>query len=126
MINDAMYLDARRRQLEADLLSIEQALAQADTAASTVMLDQSSVGRLSRMDAMQQQAVAAGLRNQLASQKLKLQSALDRVAAGSYGLCCQCETELDADRLDSEPAAVFCADCSMERELHGERLRDRR
>ena len=119
-------VDEYRRRIEAELLVVEEALAQADTAASTVMLDQSSVGRLSRMDAMQQQAVAAGLRNRLASQKLKLKSALDRVAAGSYGLCCQCETELDADRLDSEPAAVFCADCSMERELHGDKLRDRR
>lgn len=126
MTNETMDLDARRRQLEADLLIIEQALVQTDTAAGTVMPDQSGVERLSRMDAMQQQAVAAGLRGRLASQKLKLQSALDRVAAGSYGLCCQCETELEADRLDSDPAAVFCADCSMERELHGDKLRDRR
>ncbi|MDP2399512.1 MAG: molecular chaperone DnaK [Burkholderiales bacterium] len=118
--------DACRRRLEADLLSVQQALAEADAAADTVILDQSSVGRLSRMDAMQQQAVAAGLRGRLASQKLKLQSALDRVTAGSYGLCCQCEAEIDIERLDSDPAAVFCADCSMERELHGEKLRDRR
>jgi len=119
-------VDEYRRRIEAELLAVEQALAQADAAAATVMLDQSSVGRLSRMDAMQQQAVAAGLRGRLASQKLKLKSALDRVKAGAYGLCCQCETELDADHLDSDPAAVFCADCSMERETHGDRLGDRR
>ena len=111
--------DARRRRLDADLLAVEQAITQADAAADTVMLDQSSVGRLSRMDAMQQQAMAADMRSRLASQKLKLQSALDRVAAGTYGLCCQCEAEIDTDRLDSDPAAVFCSDCSAERELHG-------
>lgn len=126
MTKDKMDPKAYRRRIEAGLLAVEQALEQADAAAGPVMLDQSSVGRLSRMDAMQQQAMAAGIRARLASQKLKLQSALDRVAAGTYGLCCQCETEIDAERLDSDPAAVFCADCSMERELHGDRLEDRR
>lgn len=119
-------VDAYRRRIEAELQDVEQALAQADAAAGTVMLDQSSVGRLSRMDAMQQQAMAAGLRGRQASQMVKLRSALDRVAAGTFGLCCQCESEIDAGRLDGDPAAVFCADCSMARERHGDQLGDRR
>lgn len=111
--------DAYGRRLDADLLAVEQAIAQADAAAGAVMLDQSSVGRLSRMDAMQQQAMAAGMRDRLASQKLKLQSALNRIAADTYGLCCQCGAEIDAERLDSDLAAVFCAACSTERERQG-------
>jgi hypothetical protein len=50
---DAMHLDLTgfRRRLESDLLEIDAALAQAGNAAATVVLDQSSVGRLSRKDA---------------------------------------------------------------------------
>lgn len=75
---------------------------------------------------MQQQAMAAEIRERLASKKLKIQSALDRIAAGTYGLCCACEEELDAERLQSEPSAVFCPDCAAEREAHRNRSRENR
>lgn len=78
------------------------------------------------MDALQQQAMAVGLRERLAVQKLKLNAALNRITEGRYGLCCQCEADIAPDRLDSDPAAVFCTDCSMEREIHSDRIRDDR
>jgi len=93
------------------------AMARTEGTADTVMLDQSSVGRLSRMDAMQQQAMAAEMRARLESQRLGLKAALDRITAGSYGMCCQCDVEMDVARLSGDPAAVFCAECSTEREL---------
>lgn len=105
---------AFRQLLEASLDDAESAMAQAEAAAA--VLDQSSVGRLSRMDAMQQQALATEIRERLSSQQLKIRSALGRIAAGTYGLCCECETELELERLQGEPAAVFCADCAAERE----------
>ena len=110
-----------QRVIEARLREIDAAMAQADVAADTVMLDQSSVGRLTRMDAIQQQAMAAGMRERLESQRAGLKAALDRIAASSYGLCCECAAEIDEERLGSDPAAVFCADCTMERELHRSR-----
>lgn len=113
-----------RQLLDANLHEVESAMAQADAAAGTVILDQSSVGRLSRMDAMQQQAMAAEIRGRLASQKLKIKSALDRIAAGTYGLCCECKVELDVGRLRGEPAAVFCGDCATARESHWNRTRE--
>ncbi len=106
-----------QRALEMRLKEIDAATVEADIAADTVALDQSSVGRLTRMDAMQQQAMAAGMRERLESQRVGLNAALNRIAAGSYGLCCQCAVEMDEERLNSDPAAVFCAECTMEREL---------
>lgn len=99
------------------------AMAGMEGTADTVILDQSSVGRLSRMDAMQQQAMAAEMRARLESQILGLKAALDRITAGSYGMCCQCDVEMDVARLSGDPAAVFCAECSAERELHKGRNR---
>ena len=104
-----------QRAIEARLKEIDAALSLADVAADTVMLDQSSVGRLTRLDAMQQQAMAAEMRERLESQRAGLKAALDRMAAGSYGLCCDCADEIDAERLTSNPAVVFCSGCAAGR-----------
>lgn len=121
-----MHLDLTgfRRRLENGLLEIDAALAQAGGAAATVVLDQSGVGRLSRMDALQQQAMASGLRERLALRRRQLQAALDRIAAGTYGRCCQCEATMEPDRLNNDPAAVFCTDCMATRETRGNRIGD--
>lgn len=108
--------ESYRARLQTELQHLQAAGEQANAAAATVMLDQSSVGRLSRMDAMQQQAMAQGMRERLALRQRKLEAALARIEAGRYGLCCGCGTMLKPERLDADPAAVFCADCAAERE----------
>jgi DnaK suppressor protein len=77
----------------------------------TVMLDQSSVGRLSRMDAMQQQAMASGLRAALQREKLRLEAARTRLQNGTFGVCCQCGADIVPARLRADPGAPFCAEC---------------
>ncbi|MBX9873122.1 MAG: hypothetical protein K2X75_14095 [Burkholderiaceae bacterium] len=54
--------DSVRQRLQQALAQIELALVEAAGTTATVMLDQSSVGRLSRMDAMQQQVLAQEMR----------------------------------------------------------------
>lgn len=105
-----------RNKLKADLVKIEEALIQSATSTGTVTLDQSSVGRLSRMDAMQQQAMAQNMQGRLLLQKRKLMAALDRLEAGTFGICCQCSSVIGQERLDNDSATVFCADCMAERE----------
>lgn len=114
-----MNLDfgAFRRRLEADLARLDEALSQASNSTSTVTLDQSSVGRLSRMDAMQQQAMAQAMEQRLLVQKRKLKAAIDRIESGKFGLCCQCESDLEPGRLESDPAVVFCEVCLLERDI---------
>jgi DnaK suppressor protein len=107
-------LEAFRHRLQGDLVQLRESIAQANEAASTVTLDQSSVGRLSRMDAMQQQAMARGMQERLATRQRKLEAALARIDAGTFGRCCQCDAEIDPERLEGDPAAVFCVDCMTE------------
>lgn len=102
-------------RIETELMSLNESLAQATTDSGAVMLDQSSVGRLSRMDAMQQQAMAQGMRERLLLNKRKLQFALARIEAGNFGQCCQCDADIGVERLDIDPSAVFCFDCMVER-----------
>ena len=103
-------------RLKLELQRLSDAIVQAQAGAMTVELDQSSVGRVSRMDAMQQQAMAKDLQERLLMGKRKLEAALARMESGTYGRCCQCQLELEAERLDADPAAVFCTDCAAERE----------
>lgn len=111
-----MSVDATWKvRLDAELADVETAMQSAADAAGVVVLDQSCVGRVSRMDAMQQQALSLDHLARLRQRRRKLQAALPRIEEGSYGLCCQCAAPLDAARLQADAAAVFCADCAAER-----------
>lgn len=105
-----------RQRLLDELDQVERSLLDAQDAAATVVLDQSSVGRLSRMDAMQQQAMAEGLTERLHLSRRQLQAALARLEAGSFGLCCQCEDAIEPARLEHNPSVVFCRTCMQQRE----------
>lgn len=105
-----------RELIAGQLAEIELALAAASANAGTVMLDQSSVGRLSRMDALQQQAMAAGQHALLLRRKTRLEAAIHRMENGTFGLCCQCGDNIAAPRLEADPGTPFCANCQAERE----------
>lgn len=106
-----MSVDWRKRllRLREDLLSTAESAAEAS---AIVELDQSKVGRLSRMDAMQGQAMArASIERR--EQKLRLiDAALARVENGDYGVCRQCEEPIDTSRLEFDPTVLLCIDCA--------------
>lgn len=102
-------------RLNAELVQLKRALEQAGEVAATVILDQSSVGRLSRADALMQQAMARGMRERLLLRQKAIVAALARIDASTFGLCCQCDADIEPDRLEGDPAAVFCYDCMAER-----------
>jgi DnaK suppressor protein len=103
-------------RLQAELDALIVAISEPHNARGTVELDQTRVGRLSRMDAMQQQAMAKNTRERYGIRRLQVEAALARIDAGTFGLCCQCRDPLDPERLDSDQAVVFCADCAQTRE----------
>jgi DnaK suppressor protein len=105
-----------RERLGLLLAELEADLALARESAGTVELDQRAVGRLSRMDALQQQAMAHASVQRLTVQKRRLVAALDRVAAGTYGRCCDCGGVVEVARLERDATALFCLECLEERE----------
>jgi DnaK suppressor protein len=104
------------QRLRAELQSVVASLARAADSTAPVELDQSSIGRVSRIDAIQQQAMAIDFRNRLQQRQRRLQAALNRVGAGDFGLCCECQDELEGERLEADPATVFCTACLTRRE----------
>jgi DnaK suppressor protein len=81
-------------------------------AAATVELDQTRQGRLSRMDALQQQAMAAATHQRSAAELARIDAALARIDAGDYGDCLHCEEEIAPARLRIDPAATLCIQCA--------------
>lgn len=84
--------------------------------ADTVVLDQSKVGRLSRMDALQQQHMADSTLQQAKRRLTLLQKALLKVDTDAYGLCALCEEEIVFSRLEVSPEAQLCIRCQSQQE----------
>jgi len=85
-------------------------------AEKTVELDQTSVGRLSRIDALQGQAMSqeSGRRRAVGLQKIA--AALKRMDRGEYGYCLVCEEDIALQRLEFDPSATLCIDCARKSE----------
>ena len=82
-----------------------------DEALKTVELDQTAVGRLSRMDSLQNQSLSKGLREREIVQLSQIREALARLDAGSYGVCTVCSGVVPFERLFVFPEAPECAAC---------------
>ncbi|MEP0563521.1 MAG: TraR/DksA C4-type zinc finger protein [Paracoccaceae bacterium] len=78
----------------------------------TVILDQTSVGRLSRMDALQQQAMADATHRRRNARKGRITAALLRIEAGEFGFCIDCGDEIANKRLDLDPTVPTCLTCA--------------
>ena len=72
----------------------------------------SSIGRLSRMDALQNQQMALELKRRQENQLLRIENAFKRLAKGHYGLCGKCKKPIKEDRLEVFPDTVTCVRCA--------------
>ena len=96
-------------------LMSSQQLAQSST--EPVKLDQSSVGRVSRMDAMQSQSMAIEATRLRQQQLRKVSTALSLIESGDYGYCTVCDNEIDPRRLEVDPASTLCVPCASKQEI---------
>ena len=117
-----MVLDDKQVEtFKLQLLRLQEELfvlkATGEDASRVVELDQTSVGRLSRMDALQGQAMSKeqGRRREIELQKIS--AALKRIEAGDYGDCLACDEPIAIKRLTLDPAATLCITCASAREL---------
>ncbi len=79
---------------------------------ATVELDQQAVGRLSRMDALQNQAMAKATSARRQAERSRLVTALTRMEEGEYGYCEDCGEEIATGRLKLDPSARQCVECA--------------
>jgi DnaK suppressor protein len=107
------HMRQRLLQLRADLQAQAQA---AEGSAAIVQLDQTTVGRLSRMDAMQAQAMAKASGRRRDATLRRISAALQRIDNGDYGRCLECDEPINQKRLEFDPTAVLCIACASRAE----------
>ena len=77
-----------------------------------VELDQTTQGRLSRMDALQVQAMAIETNRRRELEIQRIDNALERIADGEFGYCITCGEDIETKRLDHDAAAPTCIACA--------------
>ncbi|MFC3098850.1 TraR/DksA family transcriptional regulator [Alteraurantiacibacter palmitatis] len=98
---------ARREELLA-----EDRMSETDRA--PVVLDQDSVGRLSRIDAMQVQAMALAQARRRQAERSSIDAALHRIDEGEFGYCLKCGEDIAPARLEHNPSVTNCIECARE------------
>ncbi|MEX0604706.1 MAG: TraR/DksA family transcriptional regulator [Marinobacter sp.] len=93
-----------------DLLSTSEVR---DETSGTVHLDQQSVGRLSRMDALQSQALAKAGKVRAERQLRLIEAAIMRIDNDEYGECLECAEPINPKRLEVDPTCLYCIDCAQ-------------
>jgi len=108
-----MQIDQFKIRLEKIRDELLEQLDISRTAADPVELDQSAFGRLSRMDAIQQQGMARSAREQASQRLRRVNQALQAVDEGDYGYCKRCEEAIGSGRLQARPEAILCLNCQQ-------------
>lgn len=95
---------------------LERVTASSEDASAVVELDQTKVGRLSRMDAMQAQAMAQASNERREDMLRRIDAALERLDNDEFGYCLACGDEIDPRRLEFDPTVLLCVACASKAE----------
>jgi DnaK suppressor protein len=103
-------LEHFRQRLLTAKASVEELLAQT-AGESRVEVSGSTIGRLTRMDAIQMQAMSEMSRRQLDVRLQQIDASLRGLEDGKYGICRHCKEPIGIARLEALPEAPFCVGC---------------
>jgi DnaK suppressor protein len=104
-----------RRQLSMMRQTLEARLKDTAREQQPVSLDQ-PIGRLTRMDAIQQQQMAVGQQRRVETELQQVKAALERIEQQHYGLCLRCHDSIPYERLQIRPTTTLCYECQCELE----------
>ncbi len=114
METDRTDLDAQalRLAIERERAELDRLRDASSESRAVVTLDQQTQGRLSRMDAMQTQAMAQAAEQRRIRRRHALDAALRRMAEGEYGYCVGCGEPIAVKRLKVDPVTASCIACA--------------
>ena len=115
-MNDEINLDYFKTRLQERRLEILAGKEAIKKGSASVELDQARVGRLSRMDAMQQQAISQASARLIDIELQRIMTALGRIESEEYGYCILCDEEIAEKRLQFDPSLLTCISCAQEAE----------
>lgn len=104
-------IEELRQELSRQLKKLERSMKVTDEAMNPVALDQTAVGRLSRMDSLQNQSLTRNLQEREQVKLALIQAAFLRLEEGTYGVCVDCGGEIPFQRLFVFPEGPTCSSC---------------
>jgi DnaK suppressor protein len=115
-MSDSIDLEMFRDMLLRRREAIDRISETGRDAAQTVELDQTRTGRLSRMDALQSQAMARAAEGRRRLELQRIEAALARLDEGTFGECLACGDMISVGRLKTDPTATLCLACAQRAE----------
>jgi DnaK suppressor protein len=109
---DDKQMETYRQRLLALRTEIEHDSETTADARKPVELDQTMVGRLSRMDALQEQAMQVETERRRHQELQRIEAALERIDEGEFGYCAVCGDEIELKRLEHDPTVPTCIACA--------------
>jgi DnaK suppressor protein len=116
MDRHALDLEAMAAELRRLRAEIEALRESSRDDSRPVELDQAMIGRLSRIDAMQRQAMAQAAGRRRGDLLARIDAALARIDSGDFGECVRCGDEIDPRRLQVDPTTTLCIACARGRD----------
>jgi DnaK suppressor protein len=111
MANKYLHFRSVLKNKQSDLIDINN---KSKDERKPVELDQSKNGRLTRIDAMQVQAMSSAVSQRRIVELKRIEAALNRIEEGNFGYCLQCGDKIELDRLELDPAILKCVVCAKE------------
>ena len=100
------------KRLEEKKLTLKNLIVSAKNSTEVVELDQTKIGRLSRMDAIQRQSMAIEMERRREVDLRRIEAAIERLKSGDFGCCITCDEEIPLKRLEFDPASTTCVACA--------------
>jgi len=106
---DETYWREKLETLKQELVALD---AESKESRSAVELDQQKVGRLSRMDALQSQALNQAVAGRRRQMLVRIDQALERLEEEEFGYCQKCGDDIALERLELDPTTLLCRACA--------------
>ena len=106
------YIDKFKLSLKEELKEIYNLSKKTKLDRVSVILDQQSVGRLSRMDAIQLQHMSLATESNRRNRIVEIEATLKRIEKKEFGYCISCGEEISIKRLEIDSTVLKCIDCA--------------
>ena len=90
---------------------LKSSIAEVKVSSKPVELDQTAFGRVSRIDAIQQQQLQLASLNRMQQRLRVAEQALDQAGSEEFGICRKCEESIPMERLKARPESQICMSC---------------
>ncbi|MFC0263730.1 TraR/DksA family transcriptional regulator [Fontibacter flavus] len=71
-----------------------------------------AIGRISRMDALNNKAVIESALRQAQEKLNKLKYVLSKIGSEDFGICMKCRTQIPVGRILIRPESMYCVNCA--------------